>query len=219
MSESPVRYLETSPTVCVVDDDPSVRAALEDLLASAGLHARLFESAEQFAEDISVSPAGWGCVLLDIRMPSQNGLDFQRQMDGLGCHLPVIIITGHGDVPMAVRAMKQGAIDLLSKPFSDHDLLQAVERGIEQDRRRRLHDADVAELRRRWQSLTPGERDVLDGVVRGLLSKQIARELGVTDITVRVRRGRIMRKMQASSVADLVRIAELLGRPRREGPL
>jgi FixJ family two-component response regulator len=144
-------------------------------------------------------------------MPGQNGLEFQRQMAGLGCHLPVIIITGHGDVPLAVQAMKQGAIDFLQKPFSDGDLLQAVERAVEQDHRRRQQESLIAELRGRWESLTPGERAVLDGVVRGLLSKQIARELHVTDITVRVRRGRIMRKMQVSSVADLVRIVELLG--------
>lgn len=199
-----------SPTVFVVDDDPSVRAALEDLLASVGLRAESFGSAEEFAASISVTPAGWGCVLLDIRMPGFNGLDFQRQMLGLGCHLPVIIVTGHGDVPLAVRAMKQGASDFLPKPFRDQDLLQAVERAIEQDRASRQHEAVVAELRARWLSLTPGERDVLDGVVRGLLSKQIARELHVTDITVRVRRGRVMRKMQANSVADLVRFAEHL---------
>lgn len=216
MSDSFARGDTDSPTVFVVDDDASVRAALEDLLASAGLGARSFGSAEEFAHSVSDTPAGWGCVLLDIRMPGQNGLDFQRQLAGLGCHLPVIMITGHGDVPLAVRAMKQGAIDFLSKPFKDQDLLQAVERGIEQDYERRQHEAKIAELQDRWQSLTPGERDVLDGVVSGLLSKQIARELQVTDITVRVRRGRIMRKMQAKSVADLVRIAELLGRPVRD---
>jgi FixJ family two-component response regulator len=217
VTNAPAACNEGPPAVFVVDDDPSVRAALEDLLASAGFQAESFHSAEGFAAHLSVAPTGWGCVLLDIRMPGQNGLDFQHRMAGLGCRLPVIIVSGHGDVPLAVRAMKQGAIDFLPKPFGDHELLQAVERAIEQDRQRREHEAAIAELQERWRSLSPGERDVLDGVVRGLLSKQIARELHVSDITVRVRRGRIMRKMQVSSVADLVRIAQVLDRLRDQG--
>jgi FixJ family two-component response regulator len=201
-----------SALVFVVDDDPSVRAALEDLLASVGHHSVAFASVQQFVSDVRLYESVPGCVVLDIRMPGQSGLDFQRQMADLGIYLPVIIITGHGDMTLAVRAMKQGAIDFLPKPFRDQDLLDAVHEAIERDRARRNHDARLTELRERWLSLSPGEREVMDGVARGLLSKQIARQLNVKEITVRVRRRRMMHKMQANSVADLVRIAETLGR-------
>ena len=200
------------PVVFVVDDDPSVRAALEDLFASVGLCAMAFQTAQEFVSHLgSIEPAP-GCVVLDIRMPGQNGLDFQTDMAGLGIHMPVIIITGHGDMQLAVRAMKQGAIDFLPKPFRDQDLVVAVQTAIERDRLRRQNDANVADLRDRWTSMSQGERDVMDGVVRGLLNKQIARELNVRDITVRVRRRRVMRKMQANSVAELVRMAQVLAR-------
>lgn len=198
------------PMVFVVDDDPSVRTALEDLLASVGLRAMCFGSAQDFVDNVTPIPSAPCCVVLDIRLPGQNGLDFQRQMGSLGVHLPVIVITGHGDMPVAVRAMKQGAIDFLPKPFRDQDLISAVYQALAIDRGRRARDARLVDLRDRWLTLSQGERDVMDGVVRGLLSKQIARELDVQEITVRVRRRRIMRKMQASSVADLVRIAEAL---------
>jgi FixJ family two-component response regulator len=201
-----------SAVVFVVDDDPSVRAALEDLLASVGLQSVSFASVHEFVNNVHSFDAVPACIVLDIRMPGQNGLDFQRQMAEFDIHAPVIIITGHGDMTLAVRAMKQGAVDFLPKPFRDQDLLDAVHDGIERDRVRRSRDAQLAEVRERWRSLSPGERGVMDGVVRGLLSKQIARELNVREITVRVRRRRLMRKMQANSVADLVRIAEILGR-------
>ncbi len=204
---------EPPPIVFVVDDDASVRAALEDLLASVGLRAISFGSAQEFVDGVRAIEAVPGCVVLDIRMPGQSGLDFQRHMARLGIHLPVIIITGHGDMTLAVRAMKQGAIDFLPKPFRDQDLLDAVHDAIERDRTRRRHEEVVGDLRDRWLSLTQGERDVMDGVVRGLLNKQIARELNVRDITIRVRRRKVMRKMAANSVADLVRIAETIGRP------
>jgi FixJ family two-component response regulator len=208
----PSKQTEPSPVVFVVDDDPSVRAALEDLFESAGLQSMSFGSAEDFVSGIGAVPSVPGCVVLDIRMPGQSGLDLQGRLSGMGLQLPVIIITGHGDVTLAVRAMKQGAIDFLPKPFGDQELLDAVHAAIQRDRTRRDQEAVVGELRDRWLSLSAGERDVMDGVVRGLLNKQIARELGVREITVRVRRSRIMRKMRADSVADLVRIAETIDR-------
>jgi FixJ family two-component response regulator len=196
------------PVVYVVDDDRSVRAALEDLLASVGLDARSFGSTQELLDGIA--PDAPGCLVLDVRMPGQSGLDFQRQMAGLGIRLPVIFITGHGDVAAAVRAMKDGAIELLTKPFREQDLLDAIQHGIEQDRARRREAAALAELRQRWASLSAGEREVMELVVRGWLNKQVAAHLYVSEITVKVRRGRVMRKMRATSLADLVRIADRL---------
>jgi FixJ family two-component response regulator len=198
------------PVVYVVDDDASVRAALEDLLASVGLQVLSFGSTQEFV-NAGVADAP-GCLVLDIRMPGQNGLDFQRQMAELGLRLPVIFITGHGDIPMSVRAMKEGAIEFLAKPFRDQDLLAAIEQGITRDRLRRHEEAVLGELRGRWLTLTPGERAVMERVVRGLLNKQIALELNVSEITVKVRRHKVMRKMRATSLADLVRIADRLRR-------
>jgi FixJ family two-component response regulator len=203
------------PVVYVIDDDRSVRAALEDLLASVGLDVQSFGSTLEFlqhgAEDAP------GCLILDIRMPGQSGLDFQQHMADLDVRLPVIFITGHGDIATSVRAMKAGAIEFLAKPFRDDDLLEAIQRGIGKDRARRRDEAIVSELRNRWHKLTPGERDVMDGVVRGLLNKQIAGRLGVSEITVKVRRARVMSKMKANSLADLVRISDMLApRPMRQ---
>jgi FixJ family two-component response regulator len=198
------------PVVYVVDDDPAVRAALADLLASVGRQARTFASTADFlATRLAEAP---GCLILDVRMPGQSGLDLQEQLARLDVRIPVIFITGHGDVAMSVKAMKAGAIEFLTKPFRDQDLLDAIQHGIEKDRARRADDAISAELRGRFESLSRGEREVMTLVVRGLLNKQIAAELDVSEITVKVRRSQVMRKMQAASLADLVRIADRIAR-------
>ncbi|MCS4295527.1 FixJ family two-component response regulator [Comamonas sp. BIGb0152] len=195
--------------VYVVDDDNSVRAALEDLLASVGLQVRAFAStAELLAQPLADAPA---CLVLDVRMPGQSGMEFQRQMQSLGLHLPVVFITGHGDIPMGVKAIKSGAIDFLAKPFRDQDLLDAIHQGIEQNRAWRLQQAARAEIQGRWQTLNDGEREVVRLVVQGLLNKQIAHQLQLSEVTVKVRRGHAMRKLQLTSLADLVRLTEKLG--------
>lgn len=196
----------TPPIVYVIDDDHSVRAALDDLFASVGLQVRSFGSAREFlAHPPDDAP---GCLVLDIRMPGQSGLDFHRQMGDLGIRLPTVFITGHGDIAMGVEAMKNGAIEFLTKPFRDQDLLDAIQQGIEKDRSRRRNEAIVSELKDRWRSLTAGEQEVTRGVIQGLLNKQIAASLNVSEITVKVRRGQAMRKMQAASLIDLVRLIE-----------
>ncbi len=194
--------------VYIIDDDQSVRDALEDLLASVDLNVKAFGSTQAFLEHGLVeAPA---CLVLDIRMPGQSGLDFQREMARLGIEVPVIFITGHGDIEMSVRAMKEGAIEFLTKPFRDQDLLDAIHRGIRIDMQRRAETGAAAQLRKLWSDLSPGEQDVMRLVVQGLLNKQIAAELGVSEITVKVRRGQVMRKMQAKTLADLIRIADRL---------
>lgn len=198
-----------SPVVYVVDDDSSVRAALEDLLASVNLESRTFPSTQEFLRHTLADAPG--CLVLDIRMPGQSGLDFHRQMASHNIHLPVIFITGHGDIPMSVGAMKAGAIEFLTKPFRDQDLLDAIQQGLEIDRKRRRDEAVLTDLQARYDSLNAGEREVMKLVITGLLNKQIAGTLGVSEITVKVRRGQVMRKMNANSLADLVRIAERLG--------
>lgn len=199
---------EPAPIVYVVDDDHSVRAALEDLLASMGLQVRAFDSIQAFLQHPrDDAPA---CLVLDVRMPGQSGLDFHRQMARHCLQLPTVFITGHGDIAMGVAAMKDGAIEFLTKPFRDQELLDAIHLGIERDRQRR-RDGDVLEtLRQRWASLSAGERDVVVGVVRGRLNKQIAADLGVSEITVKVRRAHVMRKMQARGLVDLVRMYDRL---------
>lgn len=200
---------EDDAIVYVVDDDTSVRAALEDLLASVGLRARMFACVDEFlahtVEDVA------GCLVLDVRMPGQSGMDFHRHMNALGIALPVVFITGHGDIAMGVQAMKSGAIEFLTKPFRDQDLLDAIYGGLQEDRTRRRNAARVAQLHERWLSLSSGEQDVARLVVQGLLNKQIASLLNVSEITVKVRRGHVMRKMQADSLANLVRISGQLG--------
>ena len=192
--------------VYVIDDDHSVRAALEDLFASVGLEVRTFGSTEEFlAHALENAP---GCLVLDVRMPGQSGMDFHRRMAESGIRLPVVFITGHGDIAMGVEAMKNGAIEFLAKPFRDQELLDAIQHGIEKDRARRQDEAAAAELQARWVSLSPGEQDVTRLVARGLLNKQIAAQLNISEITVKVRRAHAMRKMQAQSLADLVRITE-----------
>lgn len=202
------------PVVYVVDDDRSVRDALEDLLASVGIEVRTFASVRDFLDQgMAAVP---GCLVLDVRMPGQGGLDFHRQMAELGLRLPTIFITGHGDIAMGVNAVKAGAIDFLAKPFRDQDLIDAIQRGIALDETRRREEADAEELARRWATLNPGEQDVLRLIARGLLNKQVAGELGVSEITVKVRRGRVMRKMGARTLVDLVRMADRLHPP--DGP-
>jgi FixJ family two-component response regulator len=196
-------------TVFVVDDDASVREAVSNLLRSVGLQARAFASAQEFL--ISARPDAAACLVLDIRMPGLGGLDCQRQLAETGTHIPIIFMTGHGDIPMSVRAMKAGAVDFLSKPFRDQDLLDAVQIAIERDRKRRADDLDAAGVRERFSRLTVREREVMSWVVAGKLNKQIAGELGTSEITVKVHRGQVMKKMEADSVADLVRMSGRLG--------
>ncbi|GFM88720.1 DNA-binding response regulator [Pseudomonas cichorii] len=194
------------PIIYVVDDDQSVRSSLEDLLASVGLRSMLFGSTQEFLD--ASRPDAPGCLILDVRMPGMSGLDFQREMVKWGIGLPVIFITGHGDIPMSVRAMKAGALEFLTKPFREQDLLDAIQQGLVRDRARRQASAVETELQRRYASLNAGEQQVMDLVVSGLLNKQIADRLNVSEITVKVRRGSVMRKMQADSLADLVKFAE-----------
>jgi FixJ family two-component response regulator len=195
--------------VCVVDDDPSVRDSLADLLASVGLEVQLFGSAREFLQ--SDRPDVPTCLVLDIRMPGMSGLDLQQELERLQTQTPIVFLSAHGDVPMSVRAMKAGAIEFLTKPFREQELLDAIQLGIEKDRERRRDGAIVADLRERLGSLTAGEREVMALVVSGLLNKQIAAMLGLSEITVKVRRGHIMRKMQAKSLVELVRLADKLG--------
>jgi FixJ family two-component response regulator len=203
----------TSPpgTVIVVDDDVAVREALASLARSIGLHVKLFPSAHEFLQ--SPRPESPSCVVLDVRLPGLSGLDLQRQLLEGGMNIPIIFITGHGDIPMSVRAMKAGAVEFLTKPFRDQDLIDAVQSALQIDRAARLQEAEMAELRQRFASLTPREQEVMGWVVTGLLNKQIASEIGTSEITVKVHRGQMMRKMAAESVADLVRMASRLGVP------
>ena len=199
---------EAAPIVYVIDDDASVRAALEDLLASMGLQVRAFASTQAFLDHPrDDAPA---CLVLDVRMPGQSGLDFHHSMADLGLQVPVVFITGHGDIAMGVNAIKAGAIEFLTKPFRDQELLDAIHKGIALDRERRREGEALGELQARWQTLSAGEREVVDGVVRGRLNKQIAADLGVSEITVKVRRAQVMRKMEARTLVDLVRMYDRL---------
>ena len=195
-------------TVYVIDDDASLRASLGDLLDSVSLHTRVFASVQDFL----AAPRGEGpaCLILDVRMPGQSGTDFHQQMERLGVRLPVIFITGHGDIAMGVKAIKDGAVDFLTKPFRDQDLLDAVQVALERDRQRLVQAVSTSSLQDRWRSLTPGEREVVRLVVRGQLNKQIAAELEVKEITVKVRRAKSMKKMGAASLTDLVRMTDEL---------
>lgn len=197
-----------APTVYVIDDDASLRAGLADLFDSVSLTTQVFASVQDFLAEPRVD--GPACLILDVRMPGQSGTDFHQQMDRLGVHLPVIFITGHGDIAMGVKAIKDGAVDFLTKPFRDQDLLDAVQVALERDRQRLAQAVSNASLLDRWRSLTPGERDVVRLVVRGQLNKQIAAELDVKEITVKVRRAKSMKKMGAASLTDLVRMVDEL---------
>ena len=199
---------ETKSTVVVIDDDPAVREALGSLLRSVGLEVKLLASVAEFLR--SGRPEGPACLVLDVRLPGRSGLDFQRELTAANTYLPIIFITGHGDIPMSVQAMKAGAIEFLTKPFRDQDLLDAIQLGLAQDRARREDEQAIAELRVRYATLTPREREVMALVVQGRLNKQIAGDIGISEITVKVHRGQVMRKMQASSLPDLARMADKL---------
>ena len=201
--------LETEPIVFVVDDDASMRKALANLFRSVGLRAEVFGSARELLE--SELPDVASCLVLDIRLPGPSGLDFQAELAKADIQIPIIFMTGHGDIPMTVKAMKAGAIDFLTKPFRDQDILDAVATAIERDRTRRKDQKAVAELRAVFETLTTRERDVFALVASGLMNKQIAAEIGLAEITVKIHRGHLMRKMGARSLADLVRMAEMLG--------
>jgi RNA polymerase sigma factor (sigma-70 family) len=205
---------EAAPIVFVVDDDPSVRRAIKRLIGSVGLQVELFGSAQEFLH--SNRPDAPSCLVLDIRLPGISGLECQRQLAEANIHLPIIFITGHGDVPMTVRAMKAGAVEFLTKPFRDQDLLDAVQFGLERDRARRQREAEIGILQERLESLSTREREVVAMVVSGMLNKQIAAQIGTTENTVKVHRSRAMEKMQATSLADLVKMVERLGDPSRK---
>jgi FixJ family two-component response regulator len=195
--------------VFVVDDDESMRVSLTYLFQSMNLHVQVFSKANAFLE--SKLPDIASCLVLDIRLPDVNGLEFQDVLAKAGIHIPIVFMTGHGDIPMSVKAMKAGAIDFLPKPFRDQDVLDAVMRAFDEDRRRRDEEKVVSQLRHLFQSLTRREREVLTLVISGLMNKQIAYRLKVTEITVKIHRGQVMRKMEARSLADLVRMADMLG--------
>jgi FixJ family two-component response regulator len=203
--------VEQRAVVFIIDDDPSMREALEDLVRSVGIEARAFAAPQEFLK--SKPPDAPGCLVLDVRLPGMSGLTFQKELKKEGLALPVIFITGHGDIPMGVRAMKAGAVEFLTKPFHDQDLLDAIHAAIERDRKGRREAVRLAELRERFATLTERERQIMTLVVIGRANKQIAAELSLSEMTVKVHRGQVMRKMRAGSLPELVRMADRLGEP------
>jgi len=200
---------EQQPVVLVIDDDAGLRDALSSLFRSVGLQVKTYASAAEFLQ--SKLPDGPSCMVLDVRLPGLSGLDFQAELAKANIRIPIVFMTGHGDIPMTVRAMKAGAVEFLPKPFRDQDMLDAVQAGLEIDRDQRRHAADLSKVRVSFETLTPREQEIMGLVTAGLMNKQIAGEIGVSEVTVKLHRGNVMRKMEAKSLAELVRMADALG--------